>query len=136
MADIGGLSTEEINRVMDLEWEESAQEWEWHALNYVNPISPLIPFPSYCVSRRCGWCSFVIKTGEIVTASKLHNDNPAVIHTNITWWQGHLVGLSLRPLHSKVHLMTASCSQPLSDAKAITMLVRQQVIMLNALPLP
>ncbi|KAH7185315.1 uncharacterized protein B0J16DRAFT_341326 [Fusarium flagelliforme] len=53
---------------MDLEWEESVQEWEWHALNYVNPIPPLIPFPSYCVSRRCGWCRFVIKSDEIVTA--------------------------------------------------------------------
>lgn len=73
MADVGGLSSQEINRIMDLEWEESVQEWEWYALNYVNPIPPLIAFPSYCVSRRCGWCRFVIKPGEIVTASKLYN---------------------------------------------------------------
>ncbi|GKU02606.1 hypothetical protein FLAG1_00003 [Fusarium langsethiae] len=67
MTALGGLSTEEINRVMDLEWEESIQDWEWHALNYASPV-PLIPFPSYCVSRRCGWCRFVIKPDELVTA--------------------------------------------------------------------
>ncbi|KAG8356227.1 hypothetical protein FVEN_g6110 [Fusarium venenatum] len=68
MTGLGGLSTAEINRVMDLEWEESIQDWEWHALNYASPVPPLIPFPSYCVSRRCGWCRFVIKPDELVTA--------------------------------------------------------------------
>ncbi|KAI6763605.1 hypothetical protein FGRA07_09074 [Fusarium graminearum] len=68
MAALGGLSAQEINRVMDLEWEESIQDWEWHALNYASPVPPLIPFPSYCVSRRCGWCRFVIKPDELVTA--------------------------------------------------------------------
>ncbi|KAF5562006.1 hypothetical protein FPHYL_5875 [Fusarium phyllophilum] len=67
----GGLSPEEIrriDRIMDLEWMEFAEGWEWHALNYVNPLPPMIPYPSYCVSRRCGWCRFTIKPGELITA--------------------------------------------------------------------
>ncbi|KAF4455325.1 hypothetical protein F53441_2340 [Fusarium austroafricanum] len=67
----GGLSAEEIrrlDRIMDLEWMEFAEGWEWHALNYINPIPPIIPYPSYCVSRRCGWCRFLIKPGELITA--------------------------------------------------------------------
>jgi hypothetical protein len=82
MTGLGGLSTEEINRVMDLEWEESIQDWEWHALNYASPVPPLIPFPSYCVSRRCGWCRFVIKPDELVTASKLHNYLKSDLHSS------------------------------------------------------
>ncbi|KAF5581500.1 hypothetical protein FPCIR_10152 [Fusarium pseudocircinatum] len=68
----GGLSPEEIHRIdriMDLEWMEFAEGWEWHALNYVNPLPPMIPYPSYCVSRRCGWCRFTIKPGDLITAS-------------------------------------------------------------------
>ncbi|KAM0249583.1 hypothetical protein ACHAP5_002709 [Fusarium lateritium] len=53
---------------MDLEQFEFAEEWEWQDLNYINAIPPLIPYPSYCVSRRCGWCRFMIKNGEFVTA--------------------------------------------------------------------
>ncbi|RGP62448.1 hypothetical protein FLONG3_10220 [Fusarium longipes] len=69
MADLGGgLSTEEINRVMDLEWEEAIQEWEWYALHFMSHMPPMVPFPSYCVSRRCGWCRFMIKPGEVITA--------------------------------------------------------------------
>ncbi|KAF5599989.1 hypothetical protein FPANT_2866 [Fusarium pseudoanthophilum] len=67
----GGLSPEEIrriDRIMDLEWMEFAEGWEWHALNYVNPLPPMIPYPSYCVSRRCGWCRFTIKPGDLITA--------------------------------------------------------------------
>ncbi|RKK84525.1 hypothetical protein BFJ68_g10669 [Fusarium oxysporum] len=67
----GGLSSEEIrriDRIMDLEWMEFAEGWEWHALNYVNPLPPMIPYPSYCVSRRCGWCRFMIKPGDLITA--------------------------------------------------------------------
>ncbi|KAF4496320.1 hypothetical protein FAGAP_7533 [Fusarium agapanthi] len=67
----GGLSPEEIrriDRIMDLEWMEFAEGWEWHALNYVNPLPPMIPYPSYCVSRRCGWCRFSIKPGDLITA--------------------------------------------------------------------
>ncbi|KAF5620912.1 hypothetical protein F52700_11070 [Fusarium sp. NRRL 52700] len=67
----GGLSAEEIrriDRIMDLEWMEFAEGWEWHALNYVNPLPPMLPYPSYCVSRRCGWCRFSIKPGDLITA--------------------------------------------------------------------
>ncbi|KAF5602630.1 uncharacterized protein FSUBG_7681 [Fusarium subglutinans] len=67
----GGLSPEEIrriDRIMDLEWMEFAEGWEWHALNYVNPLPPMMPYPSYCVSRRCGWCRFSIKPGDLITA--------------------------------------------------------------------
>ncbi|QGI82832.1 hypothetical protein CEK25_009561 [Fusarium fujikuroi] len=67
----GGLSSDEIrriDRIMDLEWMEFAEGWEWHALNYVNPLPPMIPYPSYCVSRRCGWCRFSIKPGDLITA--------------------------------------------------------------------
>ncbi|PNP82110.1 hypothetical protein FNYG_04563 [Fusarium nygamai] len=67
----GGLSPEEIrriDRIMDLEWMEFAEGWEWHALNYVNPLPPMMPYPSYCVSRRCGWCRFTIKPGDLITA--------------------------------------------------------------------
>ncbi|KAF4955359.1 hypothetical protein FGADI_4603 [Fusarium gaditjirri] len=67
----GGLSSEEIrrlDRIMDLEWMEFAEGWEWHALNYVNPLPPMIPYPSYCVSRRCGWCRFTIRPGDLITA--------------------------------------------------------------------
>ncbi|KAF5675253.1 hypothetical protein FDENT_9807 [Fusarium denticulatum] len=69
----GGLSPEEIrriDRIMDLEWMEFAEGWEWHALNYVNPLPPMIPYPSYCVSRRCGWCRFTIKPGDLITATQ------------------------------------------------------------------
>lgn len=71
----GGLGSEEIrriDRIMDLEWMEFAEGWEWHALNYVNPLPPMIPYPSYCVSRRCGWCRFTIKPGDLITASQFH----------------------------------------------------------------
>ncbi|KAL9567047.1 hypothetical protein ACKAV7_008816 [Fusarium commune] len=67
----GGLSSEEIrrlDRIMDLEWMEFAEGWEWHALNHVNPLPPMIPYPSYCVSRRCGWCRFTIRPGDFITA--------------------------------------------------------------------
>ncbi|KAH7236298.1 hypothetical protein BKA59DRAFT_549043 [Fusarium tricinctum] len=68
MNEAGGLSTQEINRIMDLEQFEFAEEWEWQDLNYINAIPPLIPYPSYCVSRRCGWCRFMIQPGEVITA--------------------------------------------------------------------
>ncbi|KAF5649953.1 uncharacterized protein FTJAE_751 [Fusarium tjaetaba] len=67
----GGLSPEEIHRIdriMDLEWMEFAEGWEWHALNHVNPLPPMVPYPSYCVNRRCGWCRFTIKPGDLITA--------------------------------------------------------------------
>lgn len=70
MNETGGLSIQEINRIMDLEQFEFAEEWEWQDLNYINAIPPLIPYPSYCVSRRCGWCRFMIQPGEVITASK------------------------------------------------------------------
>ncbi|KAF4440906.1 hypothetical protein FACUT_3123 [Fusarium acutatum] len=81
----GGLSPEEIrriDRIMDLEWMEFAEGWEWHALNYVNPLPPMIPYPSYCVSRRCGWCRFSIKPGDLITASQLHSLSTSRINTN------------------------------------------------------
>ncbi|KAF5702997.1 hypothetical protein FMUND_13218 [Fusarium mundagurra] len=71
----GGLSPEEIrriDRIMDLEWMEFAEGWEWHALHYVNPLPPMMPYPSYCVSRRCGWCRFTIEPGDLITASQFH----------------------------------------------------------------
>ncbi|KAF5000899.1 hypothetical protein FGRMN_1508 [Fusarium graminum] len=52
---------------MDLEYFEFADEWEWQDLNFLNAVPPLVPYPSYCVSRRCGWCRFMIKPGEIIT---------------------------------------------------------------------
>ncbi|KAM0195132.1 hypothetical protein ACHAPA_005729 [Fusarium lateritium] len=68
MNETGGLSIQAINRIMDLEQFEFAEEWESQDLNYINAIPPRIPYPSYCVSRRCGWCRFMIKNGEFVTA--------------------------------------------------------------------
>ncbi|KAF5674883.1 hypothetical protein FHETE_2634 [Fusarium heterosporum] len=53
---------------MDLEYFEFADEWEWQDLNFLNALPPLVPYPSYCVSRRCGWCRFMIEPGEIITA--------------------------------------------------------------------
>ncbi|KAM0355666.1 hypothetical protein ACHAPU_000051 [Fusarium lateritium] len=53
---------------MDLEYFEFADEWEWQDLNFLSTVRPLIPYPSYCVSRRCGWCRFMIKPGEVITA--------------------------------------------------------------------
>ncbi|KAF4969731.1 hypothetical protein FSARC_3074 [Fusarium sarcochroum] len=37
-------------------------------LSVLQDMSPTFPYPSYCVSPRCGWCRFTINTDELMTA--------------------------------------------------------------------